>query len=54
MNRKFRCKVCGYIYNEESGDAATGIEPGTPFEELPAGWRCPVCSVPKDEFDAMI
>ncbi len=26
--------------------------PGTPFENLPDNWVCPVCGVAKDQFEA--
>ena len=26
------------------------IEPGTPFEDLPGDWECPLCGVGKEEF----
>ncbi|MHC1578916.1 MAG: rubredoxin, partial [Dehalococcoidia bacterium] len=29
---KYRCTVCGYIYDPELGDPDGGIQPGTPFE----------------------
>ena len=32
---KYVCNVCGYVYDEEIGDAENGIEPGTKWEELP-------------------
>ncbi|MCK7540593.1 MAG: rubredoxin [Marinilabiliales bacterium] len=32
------------------GDAHNDVEPGTPFEDLPPGWSCPVCGAPADEF----
>ncbi|HQD25491.1 MULTISPECIES: rubredoxin [Methanoculleus] len=44
------CSVCDYEYNEEAGDPATGIPPGTLFEDLPDDWRCPGCSVGKEAF----
>ncbi len=44
------CSVCDYVYNEEVGDPAAGISPGTPFENLPVDWRCPGCSVGKEAF----
>jgi flavin reductase (DIM6/NTAB) family NADH-FMN oxidoreductase RutF/rubredoxin len=47
---KFRCTVCGYIYDPDQGDPDSGIEPGTPFEELPDDWVCPVCGATKDQF----
>jgi rubredoxin len=47
---KYECDVCGYVYDPELGDAEGGIAPGTPFEELPEDWQCPVCGASKDEF----
>ena len=49
--KKYRCTVCGYIYDPEKGDSVGGIPLGTPFEELPSGWICPVCGSPKEKFE---
>jgi rubredoxin len=27
-----------------------GIPPGTPFEDLPEDYRCPICNASKDYF----
>ena len=48
---KYRCKVCGYIYDPAVGDASQGIEPGTKFTDLPDSWLCPECGVGKDMFE---
>lgn len=48
---KYKCTVCGYIYDPEVGDPDGGIEPGTPFEEIPEDWVCPVCGVSKEDFE---
>jgi len=48
---KYKCKVCGYIYDPELGDPDGSIEPQTPFEKLPEDWVCPVCGAPKSEFE---
>jgi flavin reductase (DIM6/NTAB) family NADH-FMN oxidoreductase RutF/rubredoxin len=48
---RYRCTVCGYVYDPEKGDPESGIAPGTPFEELPEDWVCPVCGAIKDEFE---
>ena len=48
---KYRCTVCGYIYDPELGDADGGIDPGTASKELPDDWECPVCGASKDEFE---
>ena len=47
---KYKCKICGYVYDPEIGDPIQSVEAGTPFEELPAGWVCPVCDAPVDDF----
>ncbi|MDI6820472.1 MAG: rubredoxin [Candidatus Hodarchaeaceae archaeon] len=49
--QKWRCTVCGYVYNPESGDPSSGISPSTPFEDLPEDWVCPVCGASKDMFE---
>ena len=48
---KYKCSVCGYIYDPEIGDPDNGIGPGTPFEQLPDTWICPVCGAAKSEFE---
>ncbi len=49
--QKYRCTICGYIYDPEAGDPDSGIKPGTSFGELPGDWICPVCGESKDEFE---
>ena len=48
---KWRCTVCGYVYDEERGDPENDIDPGTEFEELPDDWVCPLCGAPKAQFE---
>ncbi|MBI4187182.1 MAG: rubredoxin [Chloroflexi bacterium] len=50
---KYRCTVCGYIYDTEMGDPESNIKPGTPFEQLPDDWTCPVCGASKGQFEKM-
>ena len=45
------CSVCNYKYDPEIGDPDTGIAPGTPFEDLPDNWACPLCGVAKVMFE---
>lgn len=40
---KYRCTICGYIYDEEKEEAK--------FEELPDSWNCHLCGVPKSLFE---
>ncbi|MDD8021176.1 MAG: rubredoxin [Acidobacteriota bacterium] len=48
--KRYKCTVCGHIYDPAEGDPSAGIKPGTPFEELPDDWVCPVCGSSKDKF----
>lgn len=49
--RTWMCLVCGFIYDEGSGFPTTGIMPDTPWEKLPADWRCPDCRADKADFE---
>ncbi len=50
---RYRCTVCGYIYEPDKGDPDGGIKPGTKFEDLPDIWVCPVCGAAKDQFEKL-
>lgn len=52
--QKFICEPCGYIYDPVLGDSDSGIPAGTPFEELPEDWVCPICGVGKELFLPMV
>lgn len=47
---KYVCNLCGWVYDEELGDADLDIEPGTKFEDLPEDFACPLCGAGKDDF----
>ena len=40
---KYRCGVCGYIYDEE--------KEGVRFADLPDDWQCPVCGEGREGFE---
>ncbi len=46
----YKCTICNYIYDPEKGDPDGGIAPGTPFDDIPDSWTCPVCGASKDKF----
>ena len=48
---KYRCTVCGYIYEEEKGYPDEGIAPGTKWEDVPSDFVCPVCGASKEMFE---
>ena len=39
---KYRCLICGHIYDEE--------KEGVKFADLPETWVCPTCKQPKSKF----
>jgi len=51
LGGKYKCQVCGYVYDPVKGDPDSGIAPGTPFEEIPDDWNCPVCGATKNQFN---
>lgn len=46
----WRCGGCPYRYVERVGDSENHIPPGTPFGQIPPGWRCPRCGSKKEYF----
>ena len=51
---KYKCRICGYIYDPNAGDLDLGIPAGTLFENLPDNWTCPICGAAKDMFEKII
>jgi rubredoxin---NAD+ reductase len=49
--RRYLCRACGLIYDEEKGDPDSGLAPGTRFEDIPDDWVCPLCGVMKSDFE---
>ncbi len=49
--QKYKCTICGYVYDPAQGDPANGVKPGTSFDDLPPDWSCPVCGATKDQFE---
>ncbi len=48
--KRYKCKVCGYIYDPEIGDPKRKIAPGTSFEDLSSTWSCPQCGAGINRF----
>lgn len=51
--KKYKCSICGHIYDPAKGSPEQNIAPGTPFEKLPDDWRCPICGATKGDFEPM-
>jgi len=50
---KWKCTLCDYVYDPAVGDPENGVEPGTPFEDIPDDWVCPTCGAEKDMFEKL-
>ena len=50
LGGKYKCQVCGFVYDPVKGDPDSGIAPGTPYQEIPSDWHCPVCGAEKSQF----
>lgn len=48
---RWRCVICGFIYDEASGLPDEGIAAGTRWQDIPVDWSCPDCGVAKRDFD---
>lgn len=48
--KKYVCMICGYVYDEAAGIPASGIAPGTKWDELSPAWKCPLCGASKSSF----
>ena len=51
--KKYKCLMCGYIYDPGAGDPDNGITACTAFEDLPDDWTCPHCGARKNEFESI-
>ena len=47
---KYKCSICGFVYDPEEGYPDDGIRPGTPFENIDPDWKCPLCGTDKELF----
>jgi rubredoxin len=50
VGQLWMCESCGMIYDPAAGDPDGGVAPGTPFEDIPSDWFCPVCGARKADF----
>ena len=49
--KTYQCIVCGFVYDEATGDPEHGIAAGTAWHDVPASWACPDCGVAKADFE---
>jgi rubredoxin len=49
-SRRWRCAICGFVYDEAEGLPHEGLTPGTAWDDVPESWTCPDCGVKKADF----
>ena len=49
--RTWMCLICGWIYDEATGDPDHGIAPGTACADVDMNWTCPDCGARKEDFE---
>ena len=47
---RYKCKICGWIYDPKEGESLNHVEPNTPFEDVREDFVCPICAFGKDRF----
>lgn len=48
--KKYRCELCGLVYDEACGWPEEGIPAGTAWNDVPQNWCCPDCGAAKEDF----
>lgn len=48
---KWRCRVCDWVYDSNTGNPDNGVAPGTAWKDVPEDWLCPICGAGKEEFE---
>ncbi len=51
--QKYKCEICGYIYDPAVGDSESEITQGTAFEDIDESWVCPICGSKKFDFSPL-
>lgn len=41
----YRCPVCEFVYDEDTGVPREGFPAGTAWADVPDDWPCPDCGV---------
>jgi len=52
--KRYLCVVCGFIYDEELGDAESSLQAGTRWDDIPEDWTCPDCGASKTDFELIV
>ncbi len=49
--RTWMCLICGWMYDEATGDTEHGLAAGTAWADVPMNWTCPECGARKEDFE---
>ena len=48
---EYKCKICGYTYDEDKGEHRRNLAPGTVWEDVPEDFKRPLYCAPKKMFE---
>lgn len=46
----YKCKICGYVFDEDNIEEGLNIPAGTKFDDLSSSFKCPKCGMAKGMF----
>ncbi len=52
--KKYKCVICGLVYDEADGWPDDDIVAGTRWADVREDWVCPDCGVGKSDFEEVI
>ena len=47
---QYKCTICGYTFDTETGEERRDVAPGTAWEDVPDDFKCPLCGAVKKMF----
>lgn len=51
--KRWKCTICGWIFDPKNGLPEKNIKPGTSFKDLPEDFRCPECGAMEKWFEEL-
>ena len=48
--KKYKCSVCGYVFNAANAAKYYSLDGSLQFEDVPIDWKCPICGYSKEFF----
>ncbi len=49
--KTWMCLICGWVYDEATGDPEHNLAAGTRWPDVDMNWTCPECGARKEDFE---